>query len=211
MSEQVEQMRLSALSPYDDNPRQGDVGAIAVSLEANGQYRPIVVNRRDMSILAGNHTWRAAKSLGWETIGATFVDVDEATARRIVLVDNRANDLASYDEHVLADMLELIAHQESREGLAGTGFDGDDLDELLARITADPLDMADAFGAVPDTDRANITQMTFTLTLAQAEQVKEAIADAKASRVIDDSDNENSNGNALAFICREWTDATGGG
>ena len=130
---------IDSVEPYGDNPRDGDVGSIAVSLERNGQYRPIVVNKRDDAILAGNHTWKAAKSLGWDEIAATFVDVDEATARRIVLVDNRSNDVASYDDQALADLLESIAAEEGPEGLIGTGFDGDDLDELLADLDAQQL------------------------------------------------------------------------
>lgn len=86
---------ISGLHPYKRNPRQGDVGAIVTSLEHHGQYRPIVVNARTQEVLAGNHTLQAAKALGWTDIAATFVDVDEDTAARIVLVDNRSNDLAA--------------------------------------------------------------------------------------------------------------------
>src|SRR5215210_3441174 len=80
---------LADLRPYDANPRRGDVEAIKASLQAHGQYRPIVVNRPTMQVLAGNHTLEAARELGWVTIAATFVDVDDEQAKRIVLVDNR--------------------------------------------------------------------------------------------------------------------------
>lgn len=85
---------LSRLAPYARNPRRGDLAAIRESLERNGQHRPLVVNCRTMQVLAGNHTLRAAKQLGWHEIAVTFVDVDEEQAKRIALVDNRANDLA---------------------------------------------------------------------------------------------------------------------
>jgi ParB-like chromosome segregation protein Spo0J len=100
---------LAALRPYEGNPRRGDTRAIRESLERNGQYRSIVVNRRTMEVLAGNHTLRAAIELGWEEIAATFVDVDDEQARRIVLVDNRTNDLAGYDSALLAELLERAA------------------------------------------------------------------------------------------------------
>ena len=48
---------------------------------------------------------QAAKALGWPEIAVTWVDVDEEQAARIVLVDNRTNDLAGYDEAALADLL----------------------------------------------------------------------------------------------------------
>lgn len=98
---------------YHANPRRGDVGVIKESLEAHGQYRPIVVNvgthaEHQMEILAGNHTFRAAKELGWEQIDAVLVDVDDEEAARIVLVDNRSSDLAENDGQTLADLLRSL-------------------------------------------------------------------------------------------------------
>lgn len=123
---------VGSLKPYGRNPRQGDVGQIVKSLERHGQYRPIVVNARTQEVLAGNHTLQAALALGWSEIAATFVDVDDDTAARIVLVDNRSNDLAAYDDHALVELL------RSLPDLEGTGFDGDDLDELLQVL--DPVE-----------------------------------------------------------------------
>ena len=140
---------IDSLTPYSANPREGDIGAICVSLEANGQYRPIVVNSRDNVILAGNHTWHAARKLGWTRIAATFVDADDTLARRIVLVDNRANDLASYDDQALVDLLSGLVAEQGVEGLWGTGFDGDALDDLLGDLAPEPEGLNDP-DEVPD-------------------------------------------------------------
>ena len=128
-------VKISTRKPYDRNARQGDIGALVTSLERNGQYRPIVVNKKDRVILAGNHTYLAAKELGWTEIAATFVNVDPETAKRIVLVDNRSSDLASYDETELVGLLREIAETSGPEALLGTGFDGDDLDGLIKDTT----------------------------------------------------------------------------
>lgn len=56
---------IDSLTPYQDNLRRGDLEAIKESLSVNGQYRPIVANRRTGEVLAGNHTLRAAEQLGW--------------------------------------------------------------------------------------------------------------------------------------------------
>ncbi len=98
-------MGVSTLVPYEKNARQGDVATLMESLEVNGQYRPIVVRRGTNEILAGNHTWKAAVELGWATVKVAFVDVDDEGARRIVLVDNRSNDLATYDDKALTALL----------------------------------------------------------------------------------------------------------
>ena len=43
-------VKISTLKPYDRNARQGDIGALVTSLERNGQYRPIVVNKKAKAI-----------------------------------------------------------------------------------------------------------------------------------------------------------------
>lgn len=60
-----------------------------------------------------------------------WVDVDDETAVRVLLADNRTNDVASYDNAVLA---EILAELAAGPGLEGTGYDGDDLDALIADL-----------------------------------------------------------------------------
>jgi DNA modification methylase len=134
-------VRISDVKPYAANPRRGDVAAIRESLERNGQYRPIVVNSRTMEVLAGNHTLLAARELGWEEIAVTFVDADEELARRIVLVDNRTNDLAGYDEAALAELL------SGMPTLEGTGYDEAALSALLDETR--PVELPDVDEDVP--------------------------------------------------------------
>jgi len=132
---------IKKVKPHPRNVRQGDIGAITVSLSEHGQYRPIVVQRTTGHILAGNHTFHAAKSLGWKEIAVTYVDCDDEAALRILLVDNRSSSLASYDEHALGDLLQELATTD--RGLIGTGYDPDDLDDLLRlleSLSAKPID-----------------------------------------------------------------------
>lgn len=128
---QTEIVEITNLKPYPRNPRRGDVEEIAKSLNVNGQYKPIVVNRRDKTILAGNHTWRAARSLGWTHIAVTYVDVDDYGAQKIVLADNRTSDMSSYDDSKLLDLL------ESLPTLEGTGFKQVDLDQLQTLLSSE--------------------------------------------------------------------------
>lgn len=129
---------IASLREHPRNARRGDVGLIADSLKAHGQYRPVVVNRRTMQVLGGNHTLKAAVALGWDDIAATFIDVDDEEALRIMLVDNRANDVADYEDTALANILTDLA--ATADQLLGTGYDGDDLDTLLADIERSSLD-----------------------------------------------------------------------
>ena len=145
MSLKVQDVAIDEVIPHPQNVRQGDVGAIAESLRIHGQYRPIVVQKSSGYILAGNHTWKAAKSLGWPKISVTYIDVDDEQAKRILLVDNRANDLATYDDASLASLLQELASTEA--SLEGTGFDGDDLDDLLFRLEGTLGNIADGTSA----------------------------------------------------------------
>jgi len=122
---------VDGLLPYPRNPRRGDVSRIVESLRTNGQYRLIVVNSRTNEVLAGNHTLAAVRELGWPEVAVTYVDADEEQAARIALIDNRASDVAGYDDRLLAELLDGLPD------LAGTGYTQPDLDALLASI-ADP-------------------------------------------------------------------------
>lgn len=143
---------IDSITPYRDNPRRGDLDAIKESLAVNGQYRPIVANRRTGEVLAGNHTLRAAELLGWTQIAVTWVDVDDETARRIVLVDNRSNDLAGYDDALLASILEDLPDLE------GTGYDQAALAALLAGRD-EPVALTDPDEASPLPERAPVSRV----------------------------------------------------
>lgn len=134
---------VSTLQHYHQNARRGNVDAIAESLTANGQYKPIVVNAgthtgRPDEVLVGNHTLDAAVALGWEHLDVVVVDVTDAHARRIVLADNRTSDLATYDSDALIELL------QGSDDLSGTGYDSTFLDDLSAHLADVDLDgMAD--------------------------------------------------------------------
>lgn len=155
---QLERVPIDSLVPYHRNPRRGNVEKITESLKERGQYRPIVVNRGTKTgmaneILAGNHTWQAAKSLQWDSIQVTWVDVDADDAAHIVLADNRLADLGDYDTAALAEILQSVA-----EPTLGTGYSDEDIAEILAAVAPKELPGADA-DAVPETPKTPFTKV----------------------------------------------------
>ena len=149
----VNAVAIDSITPHPRNVRQGDVGAIVESLKAHGQYRPIVVQKSTGHILAGNHTWKAARLLKWAKIDVTTIDVDDDEALRILLIDNRSNDLAAYDEHELLELLKELATTDIM--LDGTGYTLEDLDDKMALadlnldLTGDPIgDLQDHLNVV---------------------------------------------------------------
>ena len=121
------------LTPHPDNARRGDVDKIAASLDTFGQYKPIVVDKTTKHILAGNHTWAAAKQLGWTKIKVAWVNADTDQQLEILLADNRTSDLGSYDDKELAALLSKVADNDT---LSGTGYEQADLDALLRNLEA---------------------------------------------------------------------------
>lgn len=134
-----EPVLITALNPHPMNARQGDIKAIAASLETLGQYRPVVVNRgtmtgRPMEILAGHHVVKAASELMWDTVMADIIDVPEEIGRKILATDNHTSDLATYDDRLLAELL------DSLPDLDGTGYTEDDLDALRKSLVIEEPD-----------------------------------------------------------------------
>jgi site-specific DNA-methyltransferase (adenine-specific) len=131
-----EAVPLERLTPSPENVNEGDVGAIAESIQTNGFYGSVIAQRSSGTIIAGEHRWRAAQATGGETVPVIWLDVDDEQARRIRLVDNRTTRLGRDDEARLAELLTELAATDL--GLAGTGYDGDDLDQLLADVAPPP-------------------------------------------------------------------------
>lgn len=143
---------MSELTPYPGNPRRGHIAALANGLREYGQYKPLVVQASTGHILVGNQTYAAAQQLGWHAIAAVMVDVDDVTARKILAVDNRTNELGSYDGQMLLDLLQ---HLKDDGGVEGTGYSEDDVDHLAADLQR--LDeQARAGAASPDGPAANL-------------------------------------------------------
>lgn len=129
---------VSSVTELPGNPRIGDVDAVAASLRRFGQRKPIVVRTADRTVIAGNHTLKAAKQLGWTQIAAVVVDDDEPTAKAFALADNRTGDLGSYDDHLLADLISSVADFDE-DLLRDSGWHDDAVAELLASI--DPVEL----------------------------------------------------------------------
>lgn len=154
--------------------------------------RPIVVNS-DMVILGGNMRFKACKEAGLKEIPVIVADnLTEEQQREFLIKDNTSG--GEWD-------FEVLANEWDNEKLEDWGLDlvGFDID-------------SDEFGedfSLPDGDKSPFQQMTFTLADEQAEQIKNAIADIKATeeyKYAETMGNENSNGNALYLIIMQWVE-----
>jgi site-specific DNA-methyltransferase (adenine-specific) len=124
------------LDPRNARKHDGkNLQAIAESLKQFGQRKPIVVWGE--TVVAGNGTLVAAKSLGWTEITVARVpdDWDKDRVMAYALADNRSAELAEWDEQVLTEQLkELELAEWDVEAL---GFDA--TVEPLADVVEDEI------------------------------------------------------------------------
>jgi len=174
-------VKTSVLNHFYQNARKGNVAAIAQSLSEFGQFRPIVVNKgsitgRPNEILAGNHTFIAAVSLGWDEIEVDYVDVDDATAKKINLVDNRSADLSEYDHEKLQELMEEIL---AATAIAETESPIQDITEPAVTVDKPKPEtkMADIIANIPFTDAPAAGIVREAPKQVNADKQGESIAD----------------------------------
>lgn len=121
---------IDSLHADPSNARKHDdrnIQAIAASLVRFGQTKPVVLHKNGKTIIAGNGTWEAAKSLRWKKIAAVTTDLKESDAVAYGIADNKTAELADWDDDVLRSLLEPM-----EDDLAlSTGFNDEELKELL--------------------------------------------------------------------------------
>jgi hypothetical protein len=120
-------MPIDDIQPHPENYNNGDVEALAESIETNGMYRPVFVQRSTGYIIAGNHTWYACKGLGADEIPVVMLDVDDTRAAKIMLADNRIASQAIPDN---SQLLTLLDRLKDTSDLTGTGFTDHDRDVI---------------------------------------------------------------------------------
>lgn len=137
--------------------KHGDrnLGAIAKSLEAFGQQKPIVVDMVG-KIIAGNGTYQTAVKMGWSHIAAVRTEMTDAQAAAFAIADNQTAALAEWDPENLAATLEWL--KESGEvDVSATGFTMAEIEEFITDEN-DPFNGQDPDEA-PGLQKESITQL----------------------------------------------------
>jgi hypothetical protein len=194
------------------NPRYSTAStasALAAQLAEFGQYYEVLLDGN--GIIDGHQRVAAwAKAHGRDfvvTVKTAERNLTEAE-REIFTLRNHAGAMGAWNFEELGnwDIDTLAIGGFGEEMLASLGQQQQFLMELLGK-ESQPLptenEWGEAFDSLPDGERAPFQQMTFTLHDDQAESVKEAMQLAKSFGGFD-SENENSNGNALYLIVATW-------
>lgn len=135
----VKAVKIGSISQDPANVRkhsERNLEAIKASLRKFGQQKPIVIDTKGI-ILAGNGTYEAARSLGWETILAVETDLIGSDATAYAIADNRTAELAEWDDTALAETLRALQSEEY--DIEAAGFLDQEIDDLITRLGNEQL------------------------------------------------------------------------
>ncbi len=133
LADKLEHWPIERLLPYIRNARthsEEQIAQIAASIAEFGFTAPILAGS-DGVIVAGHGRLAAARKLGLATVPVVVLEHLTPTQRRaLVIADNKIAENAGWDDELLR--LELADLQEANFDLALTGFDADELLEIMA-------------------------------------------------------------------------------
>ena len=194
----IEIADINTIKPYENNPRklsEKAIETVAMSLKEYGFRQPIVVDK-DRIIVVGHTRFRASKKLGFKEVPITIADnltPEQINAYRIA--DNRTAQESEWDYKLLQEEFSNLV--DEKFNLELTGFNEDELKKYLSMEEDFEVDLPE----INNEDKQPFQQITFTLHNEQYEIVQQALDYIKKQN-IDDSINDNKNGNAITEICK---------
>lgn len=193
VSIEIKAVKLSSIKLNPDNPRRisgKDMDRLVKSLNEFPdmmKLREIVVDET-MTVLGGNMRLLALRKMGLKEATAKIVTgLTQEQKREFVVKDNAAFGQWDFD---------ALANEWSDLPLSDWGVD-------LPENWLNPVNEIEA-PELASGDRAPFRQMTFTVHDEQFEEIEAAIKKAKSAGGANSAVNENSNGNALAFIAERF-------
>ena len=188
------------LIPYINNSRthsDNQVQQVASSIKEFGFTNPILIDEGD-GIIAGHGRLMAAQKLGLDEVPTiTLEGLTEAPRKAYGIADNQLAMNAGWDFEALRIEVDRLSELDVDIDLLG--FDDDFLNDLLFDSNSESI-----FPDLASGEKEPYQKKTFTLHDEQVAIIDDAVMLARTNPLSDSSLNDNSNGNAIAFICDDW-------
>jgi len=133
----TQQVPIDSLRLWPGNPRimpAEELRKLCRSIEAYGMVEPLVVRKADHTVIGGHQRLEAAKALGMIKVPVVYVDVDENQAKALNIALNRIH--GEWDLPKLGELLEGLRDLPDLDETL-TGFDPNEMDQLLAELERD--------------------------------------------------------------------------
>lgn len=188
----IEYVDISSIKPYKNNSKlhpQEQIEQIKKSIEMFGMDDPIGIWKDE--IVEGHGRLIACKELGYTEVPIIRLDhLTDEQRRAYTLAHNKLTMNSDFDIDILNIELEDLEIDMEQ-----FGFDLGILD-------------SNEYGTefnLPEGDKSNLEQITFTLANEQAELIKSALELVK-DEITETFGNENKNGNAIYEVVRQWVE-----
>lgn len=156
MTLKIKETSIEKVIPYARNPRKNEaaITKVAASLAEFGWQQPIVVDK-DMVIIAGHTRFAAAQRLQMETVPVLVAEhLTDSQVKAYRIADNRVHQEADWDIDLLK--LEFADLKSEDFDLAKTGFDEDELNDILAEAVKEGLVDEDSVPEVPEEPKTKL-------------------------------------------------------
>lgn len=122
--EHVQEIPINQIIPNRYQPRtvfnDAKIEELAQTIETHGLIQPVVVRKVNdqYEIIAGERRWRAAITLGWETVSAIVKEYDDAQTAAVALIENLQREELTAIEEAMAYAKLIDIHGLTQESLA---------------------------------------------------------------------------------------------
>ena len=189
----IEYVDINTIKPYKNNAKehpQEQIEQIKNSIKSFEMIDPIGIWKDE--IVEGHGRLIACKELGYTEVPIIRLDhLSDEERKAYTLAHNKLTMNSDFNIDILNDELDNILNID----MSDFGFDLGVLD-------------SDEFGTdfeLPDGDKGNIEQITFTLANEQATLIRSAL-DLVKDEITETFGNENKNGNAIYEVVRQWVE-----
>lgn len=163
----VQEIKVAQLNAAPYNPRvdlepgMPEWEKLKRSIEQFGNVEPIVWNKRTGNVVGGHQRLAVLKSMGYETVPCSIVDLDETDEKLLNIALNKIKGQWDYEK------LEDILRDFDYEVATASGFSAEEIAVILAN-NEDLLGDEDDYGEWDDEPEEQIVGGSYVVTLVFA-------------------------------------------
>lgn len=132
---QIERAQIDALNNAKYNPRKdlkptdAEYVKLKNSVEHFGYVEPVIVNKRNMTVVGGHQRLKVLKDLGYKEIEVVYVDLNDTDEKALNIALNKIS--GDWDAEKLEDLLREIS-LDTEFNVELTGFDLDEIETMFS-------------------------------------------------------------------------------
>lgn len=134
----LEYVKLSSIKPWERNPRYNELAVEPVkkSIQEFGMIVPMLLTKKDNTIIAGHTRYLACEQLGIEEVPVIYLEhLTPAQQKAFNIADNKTTQFARWNDDILKEL--FVELKAENFDLETTGFMPTEIDNLMKTWEAD--------------------------------------------------------------------------